>query len=224
MHTFTILTLFPEMFTTVFASSIIKHAREKKLVNIQCLNIRDFATDSYKSVDDKPYGGGLGMILRVDICDKALTFAKTMSPDKPFTILLTPQGTPCKQHVVQTLTQQKHCIFLCGHYEGVDERVRSLVDFELSLGDFIVTGGEAAVIPIIDAITRLVPGVLRSEKSHVDESFSHNLLEYPQYTRPMEFNGLSVPQVLLNGNHKEIALWRNQESIKKTKEKRRDLI
>lgn len=251
--TITILTLFPEMFAGPFDHSIIKHAKEREKVTINLINIRDFATDKYKSVDDHPYGGGAGMILRVDVVDRALRHVKShqSSPvtlahpsklraragvqrkeildprlrgDDIHTVLLDPQGTPYTQAKAKELRSIGHLIFICGHYEGVDERVRTLVDETISIGDFIVTGGEIPAMVLVDSVVRLLPGVLKKDTATLDESFTQPLLEYPQYTRPKEFNGMAVPDVLLSGNHAAIDNWRKEQQFTNTKKRRPDLL
>lgn len=225
MH-ITILTLFPQMFPGPLGHSIIGRAIKQKFVDLTMINIRDFSKDSYQSVDDKPYGGGQGMVMRIDIADKAITHAKSLYPDKkPFVILLDPQGVPYKQSHASNLTKKEHLIFFCSHYEGIDERIRSLVDQEISLGDYVLTGGELPAMVIIDSVVRLLPGVLPKEQSPKEESFttSPNLLEYPHYTKPQSYKGTTVPEILLSGNHKEIQKWRDNESKKRTKERRPDL-
>ncbi len=214
-----ILTLFPDMFSGPFNHSIIKRAIENKLLNIDYINIRDFATDTYKSVDGHPYGGGVGMILRVDIVDRALR-----SLPEGRKILLDAGGTPYTQSKAKELSTVDHVILICGHYEGVDERVRSLVDEEITIGDYVLTGGEIPAMVLADSIVRLIPGVLAKPEATVHESFSEPLLEYPQYTEPQTYNGLSVPQVLTSGNHQKIADWRKTEAVKRTKTRRPDLI
>lgn len=224
-----ILTLFPEMFSGPFSESIIKRAQEKNLVEIAFINIRDFGLGKHKIVDDKPFGGGVGMVMRVDVLEKAIRFARiknlTMQEEK--VALLDARGHQFNQATAKTFSNLKHLILICGHYEGVDERVRSLVDETVSIGDFIVTGGEIPTMLITDAVARLVPGVLKEDATNF-ESFSQNnalhQLEYPQYTLPREFNGQHVPEVLISGNHKEIAKWKKEESLKITKQHRQDLL
>ncbi|MEK7577018.1 MAG: tRNA (guanosine(37)-N1)-methyltransferase TrmD [Patescibacteria group bacterium] len=217
---FSIITLFPDMFTSPFAYSIIKRAVEKNQIHIDIVNLRDFSTDAYKSVDDRPYGGGAGMILRVDIIDKALKSIK-----KGHTILLDPGGTPYKQSMAKQLaTTYDHIILLCGHYEGIDERVRSLVDQEISIGDYVLTGGEIPTLVVVDSVTRLLTGVLSKPEATVHESFTEALLEYPQYTRPASYKDQTVPEILLSGDHKKIAAWQKAQAIKKTKHTRPDLL
>jgi tRNA (guanine37-N1)-methyltransferase len=220
-----IITLFPDMFSSVFSSSIIKRALAKKQITIHYINIRDFATDAYKSVDNHPYGGGTGMILRVDVLDRAIQFAKKQVKNKKaHIVLMDPQGTPYTQATAQSLTKQEHLILICGHYEGVDERVRELVTEEISIGDYVLTGGEIPAMVIVDSITRLLPGVLPKEDATIHESFSEGTLEYPQYTRPEVYKKQSVPSVLLSGNHKVIDEWRRDQAQKKTYARRPDLV
>lgn len=233
---FSIITLFPDMFSGPFDFSIIKRAQEKKLIDLKIINLRDFATDAYKSVDDRPYGGGAGMILRVDIVDRALQYIKTQNskPASPAgrlndqqtkTILLDPQGTPYKQSKAKNLsTNFDHIILLCGHYEGVDERVRTLVDEEISIGDYILTGGEIPAMVLVDSVTRLLDGVLSKKEATLHESFSDKLLEYPQYTRPDTYNGVHVPDVLRSGDPKKIKEWQKKQTLQKTTCKRPDLL
>ena len=213
-----IVTLFPDMFHGPFDQSIVKRAIDKKLVSIDYINIRDFATDNYKTVDGHPYGGGVGMILRVDVVDRALQSIK-----KGHTILLDAAGEPYKQQKAKELSTLDHLILICGHYEGVDHRIRSLVDEEISIGDYILTGGEIPAMILVDSIVRLIPRVLRKSEATVHESFTQSMLEYPQYTEPQTYKGLKVPPVLLSGNHKMIDAWRSDEALKRTKTRRPDL-
>lgn len=218
-----VLTLFPEMFAWMDSQSILKRAKQKNLLNIKTLNIRDFASDKRRTVDDKPYGGGLGMILKVDIVVKTLESIKP----KPYTILLSASGQKYTQKVAQALSKKQTLALICGHYEGVDARVESFVDQVLSIGDFVLTGGEIASMAVIDSVARLIPGVIKGESTEI-ESFSPTLLgetlEYPQYTKPREFKGLKVPKVLLSGNHHQILKWRLSETKARTKRLRPDLI
>ena len=219
-----ILTLFPEMFKCPFDSSILKRARSAGFISINTVNIRKYATDAYKSVDDHPYGGGHGMIMRVDIIDKAIKEAKKNSRClNTHTVLLDTQGTPYTQKIVWKLARYESLILICGHYEGVDERVRSLVDEEISIGDYILSGGEIPAMVIVDSVVRTLPGVFKYPDVTQKESFTENLLEYPQYTRPAIYDKKRVPHVLLSGNHKKITVWRNEQSIKRTKKYRADL-
>lgn len=219
-----ILTLFPEMFTGPFDYSIVKNAKQKKLIDINFINIRDFGIGKHKVVDDKPYGGGHGMVLRVDVLEKAILHAKdnSLSKKEQKIILLDPHGKTFNQKKALELAKLKHLILICGHYEGIDERAKKLIDEELSIGDFITTGGEIPAMLVTDAITRLIKGVLKEGVTSA-ESFS-SLLEHPQYTKPNIHNNLSVPPILLSGNHKEIALWREKASLKLTKKLRPDLL
>lgn len=223
----TVLTLFPDMFTGPFDASIVKRAKEKEIVTITYVNIRDFAKDKHKSVDDRPYGGGAGMILRVDIVDQALTYAKLLHTNvRTYTILLDPQGMTYSQQIARQLSTFEHLILLCGHYEGVDERIRQLVDVEISIGDYVLTCGEIPAMVLVDSIVRLLPGTLKKEGVTTNESFSGRtpLLEYPQYTTPQNYKGSNVPDILLSGHHKNIEKWKQKESQKRTKLRRRDLF
>jgi tRNA (guanine37-N1)-methyltransferase len=223
---FTILTLFPEMFSGPFDHSMIKRAKQKGLVDIEFVNIRDFATDKHKSVDDHPYGGGAGMILRVDVVDRALKAVESRESkveSRKQIILLDPRGQTYNQQKAEELSQFDHIILLCGHYEGIDERIRSFVDQQISIGDYILTGGEIPVMSIIDSITRLVPGVLVDPEATVKESF-HGLLEYPQYTRPEEYQNKKVPEILLSGHHQHILRWQQEQAMIITKKHRPDMI
>lgn len=215
-----ILTLFPQMFTGPFDYSIVKRAKEKGLVSIDLVNIRDFATDAYKTVDDHPYGGGQGMIMRVDVLDRALSSIKT----KGKKILLDPSGTRYTQAKAQELSTLNHLILVCGHYEGVDERVRTLVDESVSIGDYVATGGELPAMVVTDSIVRLLPGALQNESSSEEESFSHSFLEYPQYTRPDVYKRMKVPDILTMGDHQKIESWRQKQARIRTKKLRPDLL
>lgn len=222
-----VLSLFPEMFRDVFNHSIIKRAQEQESVSIYCHDFRQFSVNKHQKVDDTPYGGGAGMLLSIQPIYDALEFYKNETNFREETgeiIMLTPQGEPFSQKIAQELSQKKQLIFLCGHYEGFDERIREhLVTRELSLGDFVLTGGELAAMTMIDATVRLLPEVIQ-KASHEGDSFSEGLLEYPQYTKPRTFNGWDVPEVLLSGNHQKIAQWRKQQSIERTIKRRPDLI
>jgi len=221
----TILTLFPDMFRGPFDSSIIARAQKKGLVHIEYVDIREFAKDKHKSVDDHPYGGGTGMVLRVDVVSAALDYAKRLHPGIPSrSILMDPQGERAVQKTIKNLSNEKHLIIVCAHYEGVDERIRSLVDEEISIGDYILTCGELPAMVLVDAIVRLIPHVLKRADATTDESFENRLLEYPHYTKPSEFHGKRVPTVLLSGNHQRIAAWRKKESEVRTKKRRPDLL
>lgn len=221
-----ILTLFPEIFTGPFSESVLKRAQDRGVITIKIHNIRDAATDIHHTVDDSPYGGGPGMVMRVDVLDKALQKVITEGDKstKPQIILMTPQGQIFNQTKAQTLSKKEWLIIICGHYEGYDERIRNFIDEEISLGDFVLTGGELPAAVITDAIVRLIPGVIGKEASLQEESFEHGLLEYPQYTRPEEYKGKSVPEVLLSGNHAQIAKWRHEQAKERTRSRRPDLL
>lgn len=220
-----ILTLFPEFFAGPLNVSIMKRAREKGLVKIELVNIRDFSRDKHRKVDDYPYGGGCGMVMKPEPIFEAVEFAESaVKAEKKRVILLSPQGKLFNQQIAREYSGQEHLILICGHYEGVDERVKTIVTDEISMGDFILTGGEIPALAVIDATIRFVPGVLGSEESPENESFSEGLLEYPQYTRPPVYRNLKVPEVLLSGNHKEIQLFRRREALRRTYEKRPDLF
>ncbi|MRR06306.1 MAG: tRNA (guanosine(37)-N1)-methyltransferase TrmD [Deltaproteobacteria bacterium] len=213
---FDLLTLFPDMFTGPFTESIIKKAVEKGLVDIALHNIRDFAFDKHRITDDYPYGGGAGMVMKVEPLTACIESVKAARPLSKV-ILTTPGGRPLSQSLVQELACEDGLIIICGRYEGVDERVRKIfVDMEISIGDFVLTGGEPAAVVLVDAVSRLIPGVLGSCESARDDSFGNGLLEYPQYTRPPEFRGETVPAVLLSGNHLEIERWRRRQSLRRT--------
>lgn len=216
-----ILTLFPNMFEGVFSSSIIKRAIENKLVDIKLHNFRDYTDDPHNKVDDTPYGGGAGMVL---MAQPIYDCVESLKDDDSFVILLTPSGVPYKQKIAYDLSKKKHLIIICGHYEGFDERIRALADLEISIGDYVLTGGEIPAMVLTDSITRLIPGVI-NEQSHIEDSFNENyLLDYPTYTKPRNFRGMEVPEVLISGDHKKIDEYRYQESIKRTKELRPDLL
>ncbi|WP_024614633.1 tRNA (guanosine(37)-N1)-methyltransferase TrmD [Clostridium sp. Ade.TY] len=216
-----ILTLFPEMFS-IFNHSIIGKAQEKGLIEIETLNIRDYTKNKHKKVDDYPYGGGAGMVMAPQpVID---TIRECKKKNKGKVIFLGPRGKNFNHDLSKELAKEEELIFLCGHYEGIDERIYEYIDLEVSLGDFILTGGEMAAIPVIDSILRLKPGVLGKEESFMDESFSNGLLEYPQYTRPEEFEGKRVPDILLSGHHENIRKWRRLQSLIITKDRRKDLF
>lgn len=222
---FDILTLFPTMFENVFGESIIKRAIDKSLVKIALHNIRDFSDDRHKRVDDYPYGGGLGMIMQCGPIFSTLDYVVEDIGERPHVILMSPQGIIFNQKKAQSLLKHRNIAIICGHYEGVDERVlEELIDEEITIGDYILTGGEIAAMAVVDSVTRLIPGVLKEEESHSIETFSGGLLEYPQYTRPADFMGLKVPDILLSGHHKNIEKWRRYQSIKRTYMKRPDLL
>jgi len=217
---FNILTLFPEMFEPV-KQSIIGKAVEKNIVEINLINIRDFSKDKHKKVDDTPYGGGAGMVMRPDVVYDAY---KSINDAKTKVIYLSPQGKTLNQKMVEELSNEESLTLICGHYEGIDQRVLDkIVDEEISIGDYVLTGGEMAAMVLVDAVSRYIPEVLSTE-SIKEESFSEGLLEYPQYTRPEEFEGEKVPEVLISGHHENIEKWRKEESIRITKLKRPDLL
>ena len=215
-----ILTLFPEMFT-IFDHSIIGRAKENKIVDMDIINIRDFTLDKHKKVDDYPYGGGAGMVMAPQPIVDSIRNAKKSNKGK--VIFLGPRGKTLTQAMAKELSKEENLIFLCGHYEGIDERVYKHIDMEISLGDFVLTVGEMAAIPTIDCILRLIPGVLGKEESFMEESFYDGLLEYPQYTRPQNFEGDEVPGILLSGHHENIRKWRRVQSLNITKLRRPDL-
>ncbi len=218
-----ILTLFPEYFDSPLSESIIKRAVAADLVDFTITNIRDFATDKHKTADDVPYGGGAGMVMKAEPLVAALEAAKAVA-DVP-RIYLTPQGEPLTQALAQELSEGPGMILTCGHYEGVDQRVRDgWIDREVSIGDFVLTGGEPAALILLDSVVRLLPGVLGNAESIEDESFQTPMLEYPHYTRPREFRGMSVPDVLVSGHHAKIDEWRREQSLKRTQERRPDLL
>ena len=217
---FDVLTLFPEMFE-VLKSSIIGKAVEKKLIEINMINIRDFSEDKHKKVDDTPYGGGAGMVMKPDVVYKAY---QSVKKEKAKVIYMSPQGKTLNQKIIEKLSNESHLIILCGHYEGIDQRVLDkIVDEEISIGDYVLTGGEIPAMVLIDCVSRYVKGVLK-EDSIKEESFSNGLLEYPQYTRPEVFEGISVPEILLSGHHENIERWRKEKSEEMTKNKRPDLL
>ena len=220
-----ILTLFPEMFESPLSHSILKRAQDKGIVDIALSNIRDFAADNYKKVDDKPYGGGPGMVMMPGPVFKAFEYTQKLSPEKGRVILLTPQGQKFNQAKVIELSAEKRLILITGRYEGFDERIRIGLDAEqISVGDYVLSGGELAAMIVVDAVVRLLAGALGDEDSPKDDSFSAGLLEYPQYTRPEVFRGMKVPDILLSGDHGQIAQWRQQQALERTKKWRPDLL
>lgn len=219
-----ILTLFPEMFAPVLGTSIPKRAAEKGLVSYQLTNLRDFATDAHKSVDDKPFGGGPGMVMMCPVVFDAVEAIERQDPRPAMRILLSPQGRLFDQAVAEELAKQERILLIAGHYEGFDERiVEGLKPMELSVGDYVLSGGELPAMVVIDAIVRLLPGALGAEHGAADETFAGGLLEHPQYTRPREFRGAGVPEVLLSGNHRLIANWRLEQRKIRTQQRRPDL-
>ncbi len=210
------------MFFGPFAESIIGRAISKGIVKIDSVNLRNYTEDKHRTVDDTPYGGGPGMLMKAEPLFKAVEDCKS---NDSCVILTTPQGEPFKQKIAEELSLKKHLVFVCGHYEGVDERVRTnLVDREISIGDYVLTNGNLSAMVIIDSLVRLLPGVLGDDKSAEEESFATGLLEYPQYTKPADFKGLKVPEVLLSGNHKLIKNWQKEQALIRTKERRPDLL
>lgn len=220
-----ILTLFPEMVLNGLHTSIIGRAAEKGLLSIEAIDIREYSTDKHRHVDDYPYGGGAGMVMQpMPICDAYDTLCEKIGK-KPRVIYMTPQGQVFNQKIAGELAKEEDLVFLCGHYEGIDERALEMIATDyLSIGDYVLTGGELPAMVMIDCISRLIPGVLNNDSSAEIESFHDNLLEYPQYTRPEEYRGLRVPEVLLSGHHKNIEIWRREQSIKRTLERRSDLL
>lgn len=216
----TVLTLFPEYFDHFLSTSILKRAKDKGIYTFECINFRDFTLEKHGHVDDTPYGGGAGMVL---MCQPIVDALKSVRTPNSKVILLTPQGKTFNHSIALDLSKEDHLIFICGHYEGFDERIRDYVDLQISLGDFVLTGGEPACMVMCDAILRLIPGSIRQDSSE-DDSFSDGLLEYPQYTRPPVFEGKSVPDVLLSGHHENIKKWRHEMSLKKTALYRPDLL
>lgn len=215
-----ILTLFPEMFTGFVETSIIKKAILKEIIEIEIVDMRSFTEDKHNRVDDYPYGGGAGLVL---MCQPVVDAIKATRTEDSLVVMMTPQGKTLKQSVSYDLAKEKHIILLCGHYEGFDERIRSYVDMELSIGDYVLTGGEVASMVVADSVIRLVDGVITQE-SHEDDSFSNGLLEYPHYTRPREYEGMEVPEVLVSGHHENVRNYRLKESLRKTQKMRPELI
>jgi len=220
-----ILTLFPDMFPGVLNSSILNRAREKDKFNYNVINFREYTDHKHEKVDDYPYGGGAGMVLTAQPIFDAVDAVTKNKSTKPRIILMCPQGEPYNQKKAEELAQEDHLIFICGHYEGYDERIREyLVTDEISIGDYILTGGELGAMVVVDSIVRLLPDVLGNEQSAPEDSFSTGLLEHPHYTRPADFRGMTVPDVLLSGNHANIETWRRQQSLKRTYERRPELL
>lgn len=215
-----ILTLFPEMFNGFLNESIIKRAIDNKLVEINLINFRDYTLDPHGKVDDTPYGGGPGMVL---CCQPIFDCINSIKTEDSKVIMLTPDGGTYKQKQAYDFSKEKHLILLCGHYEGFDERIKSIVDYEISIGDYVLTGGEVPAMVLVDSIVRLIPGAIL-EDSHLEDSFNNNLLDYPTYTKPRIFNGMEVPSVLLSGDHKKIDEFRREMSYNKTRERRPDLL
>lgn len=220
-----VLTLFPEMFEGVFGSSILKKAQESGRAELEVINFREFSTSKHKQVDDYPYGGGAGMVLKPEPLFAAVEELKSASSKPPRVLLMCPQGERFTQKKAEELAEEESLLVICGHYEGYDERIREhLVTDEISIGDFVLTGGELAAMTVVDSVVRLLPDVLGKQASHEQDSFSTGLLEHPHYTRPADFNGMKVPDVLLSGNHAKIEQWRREQSLKRTFERRPDLL
>ncbi len=222
---FDVLTLFPETFDLVMKESIIGRAQEKGLIEVNTFNIRDYTKDKHRKVDDYPFGGGNGMVMMCQPVFDAYRAVTEHLEKKPRVIYMSPQGRVLTQKLAVELSQEEHLVLLCGHYEGIDERIiEELVDEEISIGDYVLTGGELPAMVLIDCVSRLVPGVLSNEGSFSDESHFNGLLEYPQYTRPAEYEGRAVPEILLSGHHAKIQNWRNEQSQERTRTKRPDLF
>ena len=223
--TIDILTLFPEMMESVLDESIIGRARKADIIHINCINIRDFAENKHNRVDDYPYGGGNGMVMQPGPIYRAYKYVAEKYNEKPYVIYMSPQGKVFNQQIAKDYLKKEHIIILCGHYEGVDERIiEEIVDEEISIGDYVLTGGELPALVVCDCISRMVPGVLSSEDCFSDESHYNGLLEYPQYTRPPVFMGREVPEVLLSGHHANIEKWRQEQSLNRTRIKRPDML
>ena len=222
---FDILTLFPDMMEAVLGDSIIGRAKKNGLIEINCIQIRDFTHDKHRQVDDYPYGGGRGMVMQPQPIYEAYQSICDKLDYKPYTIYLSPQGKTFRQSTAKRLAKKEHIVLLCGHYEGVDQRVLDeIVDSEISIGDYVLTGGEIACMAVVDAVSRLIPGVLKDEESFSEESHYSGLLEHPQYTRPDEWHGKKVPEVLMSGHHANIEKWRREQSIIRTAKRRPDLL
>jgi len=220
-----VLTLFPEMLEGPLNYSMMKRAADKGLIDVDLINFRKFGIGKHDQVDDTPYGGGAGMLLKPEPIFEAMDEIKEKTPDtKKRVILMDPAGKPFDQEMAQEFSEEEHLIFICGHYEGYDERIRSLVTDEVSLGDYVLTGGELASLVMMDASIRLIPGVLGNKQSAIEDSYSSGLLEHPHYTRPSSYREMDVPEVLMSGNHKLIDEWRHQESLKRTMKRRPDML
>ncbi len=216
-----VLTLFPGMFAGAMDESILRRAQEKRRLELTIRNLRDWTHDRHRTVDDEPYGGGPGMVLKPEPIFEAI---EELAGDTTQVVMLSPQGQPFRQSKARELAGHEHLLMLCGAYEGFDERVRSLVNHELSIGDYVLTNGALPAMVVIDAVTRLLPGVLGDDSSSAEESFSENLLEYPQYTRPADFRGMKVPEVLLSGDHGAVEEWRQEQAVERTAQRRPDLL
>jgi tRNA (guanine37-N1)-methyltransferase len=220
---FTVISIFPRMFDSALGGSILKRAQEKHLIRIDTVDLRDYASDRHRTTDDTPYGGGQGMVMKPEPLVSAIEHARQHAP-RARVILLSPRGSVFTQSTVRRVAQEESLVLICGRYEGVDERVSAFVDEEISIGDYTLSGGEPAALVVIDAVARLLPGVLGNENSAAEESFSEGLLEYPQYTRPENYRGMKVPEVLLSGDHQRIKAWRAEQSLQLTRERRPDLL
>jgi tRNA (guanine37-N1)-methyltransferase len=216
-----VLTLFPEMFSGPLDESIIRRARERQLLDLRVTDLRDYTHDRHRTVDDKPFGGGPGMLLKPEPIFEAV---EDLTNEQTHIVLLSPSGERFDQQTARELSERKHILLICASYEGVDERVKTLVHQELSIGDYVLTNGNLPAMVVIDTVARLLPGVLGDDESSIEESFSDGFLEYPHYTRPAEFRGMKVPEVLLSGNHAEIAKWRKEQARQRTGERRPDLM
>ncbi len=219
-----IFSLFPEMFSGPLGSSLFGKARSKYILNIEVINFREYSTNKHHAVDDYPFGGGAGMVLQPEPVVSALRSNLNLHAPDTEIILMSPQGKVFDQQAACALSQKKQLAFICGHYEGFDERIRSFVTQEYSIGDYVLTGGELPAMVMIDAISRLIPGVIKEQESYEEDSFYHGLLEYPQYTRPQNFEGMEVPEILLSGHHENIRKWRKKESLRRTLLRRPDLL
>ena len=219
-----IFSLFPEMFAGPLGSSLLGKARSKDILNIEVINFREYSTNKHRSVDDYPFGGGAGMVLQPEPVISALRDNIDLNDPNTEIILMSPQGKVFDQAAACQLSQKKQLAFICGHYEGFDERIRAFVTQEYSIGDYVLTGGELPAMVMIDAISRLIPGVIKEQESYEEDSFYHGLLEYPHYTRPQNFEGMEVPEVLLSGHHENIRKWRKKESLRRTLLRRPDLL
>ncbi len=219
-----VVSIFPDVFQPVLASSMLGIAQERGLLDVRLRDLRDWAQGVNRQTDDSSYGGGPGMVMKPEPVFRAVQAIKAEAPGECTVVLMTPQGRRFDQRVAEDLAQREHLVFVCGRYEGFDERIRSLADMQLSIGDYVLTGGELPAMVVIDAVSRLIPGVLGHEDSTAEESFTWGLLEYPQYTRPAEWEGMSVPDVLLSGDHARIAAWRRREAVARTAALRPDLL
>lgn len=219
-----VVTIFPEMFSVPMSTSMVGLARERRVLDLHTHDLRDWAEGAHRQVDDYAYGGGPGMVMKPEPLTRSIRSVSALDPCAPTVVLLTPQGRLLDQPLVESLATRQRLLLVCGRYEGFDERVRTLADLQVSIGDYVLTGGELPAMVVIDAVTRLLPGVLGDEQSATEESFSWGLLEYPQYTRPAEFEGRMVPDVLLSGDHARVAQWRREQAIRRTAELRPDLL